>query len=306
MLIQSDAARLLFEKINSVYLRGLVGNEFETNILECKEKAAPASLDLDASDVSNFAKALSGFANTSGGIILWGVKARKVSEIDQIQEIVPISDLKRFEAKLRERESTLVEYVVPDVQYKPIPLAGESGVLAMFVPQSPLLPHRVNHKNDHHFYIRAGGVFSPLPLSIVEDLFSRRTSPILELFLKQTQGGSPRKICVCLRNRGKVTARFPFVVLKLPDYLSPTGWELDENTRLTSWISTRTYHGQSGKFVTWNDGNKFVIHPGQELEILNLSTLGTQISGNMEFSIEYFLYADAMASKSGIESVKTV
>jgi hypothetical protein len=58
--------------------------------------------------------------------------------------------------------------------------------------------------------------------------------------------------------------------------------------------------------VTWNDGNKFVIHPGQELEILNLSTLGTQISGNMEFSIEYFLYADAMASKSGIESVKTV
>lgn len=296
---QSEAARLLFKKIDAKYLAALIGKEFETNILECKEKANPASQELDASDVSNFAKVLSGFANTSGGVLLWGVRARKVAEIDQIQELVPISNLRHFEAKLRERESTLVEYVVPDVQYKAVPGKGGSGVLAMLVPQSPLLPHRVNLKTDHHFYIRAGGAFSPLPLSIVEDLFSRRASPKLELFLKQTQAGSIREVRLCLRNIGKASARFPFVVILLPQFLNPNGYELDGNARLTSWVHTRTYRGQGGRFMTWRDGNRHVVHPEQELELLDLSTSPTQLAGTMKFTIKYFAYAEAMAPQSG-------
>ena len=87
MIEQSEAARLLFKRIDVEYLKALVGTEFETNILECKEKAKPGSYELDASDVFNFARTLSAFANTSGGVLLWGVKARKVGEIDQIQGV---------------------------------------------------------------------------------------------------------------------------------------------------------------------------------------------------------------------------
>jgi hypothetical protein len=298
----NDAARLLYDRFSLDYLQGLIGREFESNTLECKEKAHPESVDLDDSDISNFAKALSGFANTGGGVLLWGVQARKVDDIDRIQQLVPISDIVKFEAKLRDRESSLVEYVVPGVEYKSIVDRNGGGFLAVLIPQSPMVPHRVNRKSDHHFYIRAGGTFSPLPLTIVEDLFSRRASPALEVFLKQTTGGSVHIFRLCVRNTGKATARFPFIVISLPIVLAPSGYELDGNSRLTSWISTRQYKGKDGRFLLWNDGNRYAIHPDQELEVLELTTMHApaSVSGIFTFTVEYFVYAEGMSPRKGI------
>src|SRR6185295_4376870 len=45
-------------------------------------------------DIRNFAKALSGFANSSGGIIIWGVDARKNADgIDCATGIVELTNL---------------------------------------------------------------------------------------------------------------------------------------------------------------------------------------------------------------------
>ena len=220
--------------------------------------------------------------------------------------LVPISDLRRFEAKLRERESIVVEYVIPDVQYKQIQTDGESGVLAVLVPESPFLPHRVNIRNDHHFYIRAGGACSPLPLAIVEDMFSRRMSPRLEVFLRQTHFGESRRLRLCLRNSGKASARAPFVVISLPLEWGNTGYELDGNRPLASWLCTNTYLQETGRFMTWNDGNKYVIHPGQELELLNLQPDGyIGVNVPVEFKMKYFAYADGMAQQAGEAGITT-
>lgn len=44
--------------------------------LDFKLKTDPRSPNLSKDDKKNYAKALSGFSNTSGGIIIWGINCR--------------------------------------------------------------------------------------------------------------------------------------------------------------------------------------------------------------------------------------
>ena len=62
-----EAYRRLFERLTIDYIKAeMLGQEFENNWLECKEKQRADRHDVDQGDKSVFAKALSGFANTSG------------------------------------------------------------------------------------------------------------------------------------------------------------------------------------------------------------------------------------------------
>lgn len=158
--------RILFDKISLDYInRQMVGQQFENNWLECKQKSHANKTGLDESDKSNFAKALSGFANTSGGVVIFGLDARKVDGVDIIQSIRPVKNLRSFESDLRECESRVVERIVLGVEYRIIETAENEGLLAVYIPESAHLPHR--SLRDGGFYIRAGGVFSPLDLNLI-------------------------------------------------------------------------------------------------------------------------------------------
>lgn len=86
-------AETLFKKIQSGGLKyiedELVEKERENDFLECKTKGKPNEWSPGKDDLKNFAKALSGFANTEGGVLIFGLDARKNVEdgIDKINEI---------------------------------------------------------------------------------------------------------------------------------------------------------------------------------------------------------------------------
>lgn len=290
-----DNARSLFEKLDLAYVQNeMIGKEFENNWLECKEKNRPEQGLFDAGDKANFAKALSGFANSSGGVLIFGLEARKdKDEIDQIIALKPIKELRKFESALREHESRIVERIVAGVEYRRLPTGDDEGLLAVYVPESERPPHR--SQVDSKFYIRAGGVFSSMPVSIIEDLFARRQRPALELSIRER---SPHQFIVSLMNRGKTSAKHPYVVLGLASDFSPSGYELHGNSWLESWVQASEYKGIKGRFMTFQAGHSLVIHPDSEVAILALQcasngrNLGARVTTTWTFS--YYVYAENM------------
>jgi predicted HTH transcriptional regulator len=65
-----------FERIDLNEVNDYVAAQQEENLVLEFKSVNSADLS-NADDKKNLAKALSGFANSSGGIIVWGVEARK-------------------------------------------------------------------------------------------------------------------------------------------------------------------------------------------------------------------------------------
>lgn len=127
---------------------------------------------LDAKDRDNLAKCLSGFANSEGGVVLWGVDARGADGADTASGHRHLADAPRFAAQLDAVMSALT--VPPVVGARSIPLVvgeGPAGFAATLIPQSHHAPHQTTQ--DRAFYIRAGSTFQPAMLSILAGLFGR-------------------------------------------------------------------------------------------------------------------------------------
>src|SRR5277367_5285911 len=87
----------LYESIDLAYIKQCVAEKMiETEVLDFKE-ASSQSGPMGKDDKKNLSKALSGFANGGGGILIWGVKATQSKDgPDAAEELKPIGNLKRF------------------------------------------------------------------------------------------------------------------------------------------------------------------------------------------------------------------
>jgi len=286
-------SKILFSKLKLEYIRNeMIGKEFENSYLECKEKSHSDRSDTDAQDESNYAKALSGFSNTSGGVLIFGLKATKIDDVDLITDIKPITDIRRFESRLRELESRIVERPIADVEYLSIFTTAQDGIIAIHIPESPWLPHR--SRKDYKFYIRAGGTFQSIDLNLIEDLFFRRRfKPKLELAIRARDA---MNIILSVINSGEASAKNPYIVIKLPHSLRSSSCEIDGNTRLTSFVPMSQYRGNQGSFWAFMKGTETVIHPDSEVPLLQLLN---NVGQAAQHNIEYHIYADHMPPLSG-------
>src|ERR1043165_444364 len=77
--------------------------------------------ELNRVDRKNFATALSGFANSIGGLIVWGVEARRNAHgVDCAVNTQQIDRLARFITRLNELTGEAVNPLVDAVRHKPI------------------------------------------------------------------------------------------------------------------------------------------------------------------------------------------
>lgn len=282
-------AKILFDKITFDYIKTeMLNKEFENNWLECKRKDKQESWNIDQGDKASFAKCLSGFANTGGGVLIFGLDARKLDGVDEIISIKPINELKKFESDLRELESRIVERNILGVEYKSIETEQGKGLVAVYIPQSSTLPHR--SLVDHRFYIRAGGTFQSLDLPLIEDLFHRRLRPVLSFEAKIVNNSN---IHIYLQNNGEATAKNPYLVFELPEGLSLSGYELDGNTRQTSCIRLPAFNKLSGRFFAFRNGSATPIHPKSEVPLLMLIIDNGHPRGRI-FKFKHYIYADDM------------
>jgi hypothetical protein len=128
-----------------------------------------AGRKLHDDDRKNLARAISGFGNSEGGVLVWGVDAKDVAT-----NKVPIHDPKLFVSRLEGAVSGCTVPPHPLVRHHAIEtLSTSTGFAVTLIPKSDLAPHQAL-KPSLQYYIRAGSDFVPTPHAVLAGMFGRR------------------------------------------------------------------------------------------------------------------------------------
>jgi hypothetical protein len=193
---------------------------------------------LAQNDRANLAKAISGFGNTAGGVIVWGIDCRTDSTGADIvgQSHFPLADAAKFKSWL---EGSVAGATIPSHSGVRHALVGQrsdgSGFVATLIPASDNPPHQV--PADFRYLMRAGSSFTPIPHPLLASMFGRKPAPALELSVTVepvdlSKFGLLPQILACaelsVTNRGLVSARELFVTWNTRR--NPTGAALTIST----------------------------------------------------------------------------
>lgn len=135
-----------------------------------------AGTALNNKDRRNLERATSGFGNSEGGVILWGVDCREDRDRGDVPiGIVPIAKPMRFKGWLERISSGLTVPVHAGVEHAVAVQEGGGGVVATLIPKSNHAPHQT--VSDQAYYMRAGSNFVRVPHSVLAGMFGRRPQP---------------------------------------------------------------------------------------------------------------------------------
>lgn len=212
--------------------------EAESLFLDFKRSANDGGgKKLHQNDRSNLARSISGFGNSEGGVVIWGVDCREGEDYaDVAQAKFPLEDAKRFLSWLEGAVSSATIPSHSGVEHHAIlSREGKKGFVITYIPRSNHAPHQVivSGKGHYDYYIRAGSDFLPAPHAVLSGMFGRRPQPfIFHTFLSQypqvTEAGIPQiktTLGVQISNGGLGIASDLFMTLK---FLSKPG----ENCKL--------------------------------------------------------------------------
>jgi hypothetical protein len=138
------------------------------------------------SDRENLAKAISGFANSDGGVIVWGVDCKRdpSTGADLPSAKIPIEQPHRFISWLEGIGSSCVTPPAQNIEHLAILAPGSNqGFVATLIPRSDSAPHQcIQPTNKLQYYMRAGSNFLAVPHAILSGMFGRRPQPKLFTF----------------------------------------------------------------------------------------------------------------------------
>lgn len=156
---------------------------FENLYLDFKELSSLGRQKLGNDDKKIIGRVLSGFSNSEGGTIVWGVNARSGSDdgIDTIQELKPFPSFERFQSIIYD---LAVQFVSPKnqrIEIVSFPAKDDPsmGYVALWVGRGDQRPYM--SLKDRCFYKRTGGSFIPMERFEIEDMFRAQVSPTLEV-----------------------------------------------------------------------------------------------------------------------------
>ncbi|MES2726499.1 MAG: ATP-binding protein [Bacteroidota bacterium] len=294
------ADKALFESFSLKDIEELVENKVTEDLnWEFKTANFPEKTK-DDFDYKNFSKCLSGFANSQGGIIVWGVKASTNKEgIDVAHTLKPIKEVVKFENYLKRNEGRAIVPSVLGIEYKTLIKEGNEGYLLIYVPESDRAPIMAQH--DKHYYKRSGDSFYICEHFDIVDIFNRKTSPQLEVTLtKESFNIFDNEMYVgfvTIKNIGSVSAKYIELSLNVnrPYQFSIYGLIGNPNTQGIKLISKQDIRKYSG-------GTDLVIHPDMEHEVdrLFLNEMTTSNEIGTDFILNYKIVAEGMKIKEGV------
>ncbi len=152
--------------------------EAESLHLECK---SPGSPKLGKDLKNGLAKAISGFSNTAGGVILWGISTTRHahSGLDVLTQIEPIGQCSSLAGQLASVVPRLTTPPILNVTSKTIKRRPKDtkGIVATHIPKH--LGDPVQSNEDNLFYFRSGDEFTVAPYEMIQRLFLATISPDL-------------------------------------------------------------------------------------------------------------------------------
>jgi hypothetical protein len=265
--------------------------------------AKRCSEPLSADDKKKLAKALSGFANSDGGVLIYGLVAAGGDKAKGIPDVVTgIARVKRLNSIQSELNSLVGQSTQPPVQnvkilVREFKAQTNEGFILVYIPASDAGPHR--SVRDREYYRRHGSGFYPMEHFEIAEMFGSRLRPQLKFYwtlrLWFGQGAPSTRMTrvyfiVGLQNIGRGTARFPGLVLS---GVSPEQYGLDGSGRFgLPKRPTSDFHK-----LVFGGGADDVIYPDSTLEITALNPEHEVAEHAPEFHprvLKYELYAEGM------------
>jgi hypothetical protein len=214
--------RALFERITNegeAAIRELCDEQQqETLMLEFKTKESPDRTGLTRTDSKNLGEALSGFSNSAGGLLIWGVKTQVDAQngIDVAQSLSPISSIENFKHKV---SGLVTDYLMPqndaiEILSVPSSVDQHSGYLLMLIEPSELRPHMSRAPGHHRYYRRSGDKFFRMEHYEIQDMFNRISPVKLDIFhrFERINATEPHALIYFgIWNNTRLTAKYPYL-----------------------------------------------------------------------------------------------
>jgi hypothetical protein len=169
-------------------------------------------------------EALSGFANSEGGVLIWGIEASKADGVDAANAVCLIDNPAAFASRLRELHRQGTDPPIQGVEVVAVEDGEEpgKGFVVCLVPESPFLPHRAEIPDKPQYFIRAGDAFRIAGPSMLRRLFHPRAQPRfgVNAFLMCGSDANLRQdrcamaCCITVHNAGTATAQEALVHLR--------------------------------------------------------------------------------------------
>jgi hypothetical protein len=172
--------------------------------------AALAPPTLADEDQRNIARSVTAFANTDGGIVVFGIKTSREDDGDRAVQVVPLVNCSAFANLVRLRLDHACDPTVPGVRVEAIPDGSGTGAgaVAILIPSSTCGPHKARGKGATDFYMRTELGVAAMPHSLLAALFGRRPTPRLAVRIVRTELG---RVGIWVENSGPGSARSPYV-----------------------------------------------------------------------------------------------
>lgn len=233
-----------------------------------KEKSDRSNGSPTEADKKNLAKAVSGFANSGGGVLIWG--------INDDAKAKPITEYGKFLDKCLELCVHLTDPVVAGIDGACIESASgdNQGYVIIHIPESRIHPHRVILKQENlngHYYVRSGSSFVVASHVQLADMFGRRPKPLLDLHFdltaRRVNANFEVIVDAILVNEGRGLAKYPYVSLSVnpPYYVSAYGLDGNGKSGLATLSATdQVTSGYLRGYLHIEFGSKSgdVIHSG--------------------------------------------
>jgi hypothetical protein len=301
----------LFKSLKLKTLDQWIKNREQENLhLEFKTVNSAA---LAREDRENFAKALSGFSNADGGLIIWGIYGtRNKDGVDCASELRVIEKVSVLHSNLETHTGQWVDPQVHGVQHRVIfsDRHADQGCVISLIPESDAGPHMSSLEG--RYYTRSGSSFYRMTHSQVADRFFRKRVPKLKLYrnFSRLQLGKVHQeeyvdfeLIIGLENTGKGIAKYPYLSMQVLEPYVVSEYGLDGNGHEGM---RRLFKGNFRDPMRWGAGAETVIHPGGILEVTKVRPPRThpRTHPGKDLVIKYEISAEDAETVNGKELIR--
>lgn len=263
---------------------------------------------LNSNDRKNLAKAISGFGNSEGGVLIWGVECYRDVEIGDVAKTkIKIKNVHKFLSWL---ENAISGCTIPSHNKvrNHIISADQNGdgFIATYIPRSDVAPLMSTFGST--IYIRSGSNNVPAPYAVIAGMFGRRPQTNVELmindknvdiideiedFLHPTKKDAPsRYVRICF----SINARNESNVIARELYLSCTTRAEEPNRVRFSNYNQLDYIGGLEGELNIISKTDFRLPPRGTIKMTNISIILAEEIDD-DFMLEGVIGADASAPK---------